>query len=248
MNYNPFSLEGKTVMVTGASSGIGRVVAIECSKIGALLIITGRNEDRLKNTIEQMEGIGHKYIVADIRVKEQLELLTNSISKIQGLVHCAGIIKYLPFDFISIDVLNSIIETNFYGPLFLTQNLIKNKRIENGCSIVFISSISGITCAAVGNGMYSASKGAITSMAKIMALEFVRKKIRVNCIMPGMVQTEMTNNLTFSEEEIKEDMKKYPLGYGVPRDVALGVVYLLSDASKWITGTDLKMDGGYTLH
>jgi NAD(P)-dependent dehydrogenase (short-subunit alcohol dehydrogenase family) len=247
MTKNPFSLTGKIVMVTGASSGIGKVISIECSKLGAKLVLTGRDEQRLKNTFENLEGSGHKYIVADIRNTDDLKYLIDSSPMINGLVHSAGIVKTMPIGFISTDALNSIMDINFKGPVLLTQGLMKTKKIVSGGSIVIISSISGIACALSGNGVYSASKGAITSMAKIMALEFASQKIRVNSILAGMVKTHMTDGLLFSEDEIIEDIKKYPLGYGEPDDVALGVVYLLSDASKWITGTDLKMDGGYTL-
>lgn len=248
MNHNPFSLRDKTILITGASSGIGRVTSIECSRLGAKIVLTGRNEDQLKRTLESLEGAGHSYIVADINNPENLIYLIESAPKINGLVHSAGIVRSIPFGFMSSDSLKSILDTNFTSPVFLTQGLMKIKKIENGCSIVIISSISGIACALVGNGVYSASKGAITSMAKIMALELSAKRIRVNCIIAGMVKTNMTENLQFSDDEIKEDMKKYPLGYGNPEDVAYGAVYLLSDASSWITGTDLKMDGGYTLH
>jgi NAD(P)-dependent dehydrogenase (short-subunit alcohol dehydrogenase family) len=247
MTQNPFTLTGKTIMITGASSGIGKVTSIECSKLGAKLVITGRDEPRLINTFDSLDGNDHKYIVADLRNSEQLKYLIDSSPVLNGLVHSAGIVKTMPIGFISPEALNSIMDINFKGPVLLTQGLMKAKKIVNGGSIIIISSISGIACALSGNGVYSASKGAITSMAKIMALEFASKKIRVNCILAGMVRTKMIDGLLFSEDEINEDIKKYPLGYGEPDDVALGVVYLLSDASKWITGTDLKMDGGYTL-
>lgn len=248
MNKNPFSLIGKTVMVTGASSGIGRATAIECSKLGAIMVLTGREEAQLKITLNCLTGKGHKYVVADLNNPEQLIQLIESSPKLNGLVHSAGIVKTIPIGFISIDALKLILDTNFNAPVLLTQGLIKERKLEREASVVILSSISGTTCALAGNGVYSASKGAITAIAKTMALEFAPKKIRVNCILAGMVNTNMTNNLNFSDEELAEDMKKYPLGYGTPDDVALGAVYLLSDASKWITGSDLKMDGGYTLN
>lgn len=247
MTQNPFSLSGKIIMITGASSGIGQVTSIECSRLGAKLVLTGRDEPRLKKTYESLKGSGHKYVVADLKDSAQLKYLIDTSPSLNGLVHSAGIVKTIPVGFISTDAISSIFDINFKGPALLTQGLMKNKKIVNGGSIVIISSISGIVCALMGNGVYSASKGAITAIAKVMALEFASKKIRVNCILAGMVKTDMTDNLQFSEDEIIEDAKKYPLGYGEPYDVALGVVYLLSDASKWITGTDLKMDGGYTL-
>lgn len=248
MNYNPFSLQGKTILVTGASSGIGKVTSIVCSKLGAKLILTGRNEQRLRETLESLEGEEHEYFVGDLTKKDYLRNLAESIPLLSGLVHSAGTVKTIPFGFISYDLLNITIETNFIAPVLLTQELMNKKKIGKGGSVVIISSISGIACALAGNGVYSASKGAITSIAKIMALEFAIRKIRVNTILAGMVRTKMAEDLTFSDEEIQEDMKKYPLGYGESSDVAFGAVYLLSDASKWITGTDLKMDGGYTLH
>lgn len=202
MIKNPFSLTDKIVMVTGASSGIGKVISIECSKLGAQLVLTGRDEQRLKNTLDSLEGSGHKYIVADIINLENLKLLIDSSPMINGLVHSAGIVKTLPIGFISTDSLNSIMDINFKGPVLLTQGLMKSKKIASGGSVVIISSISGIACALAGNGVYSASKGAITAMAKIMALEFSSKKIRVNSILAGMVRTKMIDGLTFSEDEI----------------------------------------------
>lgn len=247
MSYNPFSLKGKTILITGASSGIGQKIAVECSNLDASLIITGRNEERLKNTMTLLKRSNHSYFVADLNKNDHLNMLVDHVPKIQGLILSAGIVKTLPFNFISVEGLNAVLDTNFISPVMLTQALMKSKKIDNGGSIVIISSISGLVCALAGNGIYSASKGAITAISKIMALEFSDKKIRVNCILSGMVRTNMTENLAFSDEEIDEDMKRYPLGYGEPADVAFGAVYLLSDASRWITGTDLKMDGGYTL-
>lgn len=246
--FNPFSLEGKTIFVTGASSGIGRSVALETSRAGASLIITGRNDERLSETISALEGTGHRKIVADLQHQDELENLAEALPSLDGIVHCAGIVKTVPFSFISRDKLASIFETNFFAPALLSQLLVKSKKINRGSSIVFISSISGIFCASPGNSMYSASKGAINGLVKNMALDLALKKIRVNSINPGMIDTGLFKEDIISGEQFEEDMKRYPLKrYGIPEEVAWAAIYLLSDASKWVTGTNLLIDGGYTL-
>jgi NAD(P)-dependent dehydrogenase (short-subunit alcohol dehydrogenase family) len=245
---NPFSLNGKKILVTGASSGIGKATAIECSKLGASLILTGRDKNRLNETFSLLAGEDHKVIVTDILIESEIFKLVESIPEIDGLVNAAGLVKTLPFQFINRDDLSIIFETNFYGPVNLTQKILKARKFLKGSSIVFISSIDGPVIAHPGNSMYSASKGAVSAIVKNMAIDLAIKNIRVNCVLPGMTETPMINLDLLSSEQIEDDKKRYPLKrYGKPEEIAYSVIYLLSDASSWVTGLNLIIDGGYTL-
>jgi NAD(P)-dependent dehydrogenase (short-subunit alcohol dehydrogenase family) len=247
-NYNPFSLERKTILVTGASSGIGKAIAIECSKIGAKVVISGRNEERLNETFNQLGGEGHLKVCAELSSEEELDKLVDFTPVLTGLVNCAGLGEYIPFHFINKEKLDKTFDTNFYATALLTQKLLQKKKIANSGSIVFISSISGIYCSAYGASIYSASKGAINGLVKGMALDLSVKQIRVNSINPGVIDTNIFENGTITEEQLKEDIQKYPLKrHGKPEEVAYAVIYLLSDASQWVTGSNLVIDGGYTL-
>jgi len=246
--YNPFSLESKTILVTGASSGIGRAIAVECSKIGAVVVITARNEERLKETLSQMEGIGHSIVVADLSNNDERKRLVNLAPLIDGLVNCAGIVKTLPFQFVNTEELANIMNINFSAPTLLSAELVKRKKFSKNSSIVFISSISGVVCVGGGNSMYSASKGAINGVMKNMALDLATKGIRVNSVNPGMVETHIYDAGTIATEQLEEDKGRYPLKrYGKPEEIAYPVIYLLSDASRWVTGSSIVVDGGYTL-
>ena len=246
--YNPFSLENKTILVTGASSGIGRAIAIECSKMGATVIITGRNEERLNQTFEQLENNNHKKIVCDLNSEENIKELVNVMPVLNGIVHAAGIVKTLPFQFISSTELKNIFDVNFFAPALLSQMIIKSKKISKDASIVFISSIDGPATAHIGNSMYAASKGAVTAIAKNMAVDLAAKKIRVNCILPGMTETPLIHSEDITQEQLDMDVKLYPLKrYGKPEEIAYATVYFLSDASAWTTGANLIIDGGFTL-
>lgn len=246
--FNPFTLEGKTILITGASSGIGRASAIECSKLGARLIITGRNEDRLTQTLVQLEGGGHEYIVADITNKNDIKNLVDKCSKLDGFVNNAGINYTVPVQFISEEKLNEIINVNTISPILLLQQLLKKKKINKGGSVVFTDSIAGVFNAAMGNSMYATSKAGIYGFVRNAAIELASKKIRVNMINPGVIDTQMTDNSVFDQEQLKADMALYPLKrHGRPEEVAYAMIYFLSDASAFTTGTSLVVDGGFTL-
>lgn len=248
--YNPFSLKDKTILVTGASSGIGRAIAIECSKMGASVIITARNEQRLQETISFMDNPDeHKMIVADLSNVESTSLIAESVDvKLDGIVHCAGFTTPKPFLFISSEDISGIMDVNYKAPVLLSQIFLKKKMMKRNASIVFISSISGVFVSAVAGALYSGSKGAVNGIAKNMAIELSNKSIRVNCVNPGMISTQIFEEGIITDEQLKEDVKRYPLGrYGRPEEVAYAVIYLLSDASAWVTGTNLLIDGGYTL-
>lgn len=246
--YNPFSLENKTILVTGASSGIGKAIAIECSKMGAKVVITGRNEQRLQETYKLLEGLQPAYIVADLSKKEDIETLVNQIDCLNGLVNCAGLTIPKPFKFLQEEDIQEVMTVNFNAPLLLTQLLIKKRKLRRASSIVFISSISGTKISYIGNSIYSASKGAINGICKGLALELASQQIRVNSVIPGMVETNIVSGGEVTQEQLEADKQKYPLKrYGKPEEVAHAVVYLLSDASSWVTGSNLLIDGGYTL-
>jgi len=246
--YNPFSLAGKKILVTGASSGIGRAVAVECSKMGASVIISGRNEERLTQTLDQLEGHDHRKIVCDLFSEECVKELSDQLLKLNGIVHAAGIGKTLPFQFVTSNEINNMFSVNFFAPVLLSQMLIKTKKLVKEASIVFISSVDGPITAHIGNSIYAATKGAITAIAKNMALDLASKKIRVNSILPGMVETPFIHTGVLTQEQLDIDMKLYPLKrYGKPEEIAYAAIYLLSDASVWITGSNLVIDGGFTL-
>jgi NAD(P)-dependent dehydrogenase (short-subunit alcohol dehydrogenase family) len=246
--FNPFTLKGKTVFVSGASSGIGKAIAIECSKMGAIMTITGRNGERLAETFSLLEGAGHKQIVADLQTDNGIKEIVDTLPPVDGLVHCAGIAKPMPFQFAGKEVINDVMGINFNSPAILSQQLLKNKKINKKGSIVFISSISGVFCSSVGSSVYSASKGAINGLVKGMAIDLAPRMIRVNTVNPGMIDTNIYSEGVITEEQLKEDMNRYPLKrYGKPEEVAYLVIYLLSDASSWVTGSAMLIDGGYTL-
>lgn len=246
--YNPFSLSGKVILITGASSGIGRATAIECSKMGATVVATGRHQSRLEETYNQLEGEDHIFVTSDLNDENGIDALISSLPVVNGIVNCAGIIKNIPFQFATPENFNEVMSVNFYASAEITRRIIKEKKISKNSSIVFVSSISGVLCSAVASSIYSASKGAINGLAKGMALDLAPKSIRVNCVNPGMIQTNIFADGLISQEQFAEDMKKYPLGrYGNPEEVAYAIIFLLSDASKWITGSNLVIDGGYTL-
>lgn len=246
--FNPFSLNGKTILVTGASSGIGRATAIVCSKMGAKLIITGRNQNRLNQTLAEMEGRGHKSFTADLASEDGRQQLLSSIDKIDGVVHCAGISGHKVFQFLKEQEIQDMFEINFNTPLLLCRDFIKRKKINKGGSIVFITSTSGIISSYLGGSLYSSTKGALNGLIKGMALELAPKDIRVNSVMPSMVSTPIMNGGQLTDQQFEEDKKRYPLKrYGYPEEVAYAIVYLLSDASAWTTGTNLLMDGGLSI-
>ena len=246
--YNPFSLENKTILVTGASSGIGKAIAIECAKMGAKVVVTGRNEARLQETHSLLEGDQPDYIVADLSVNEDVVRVSKELSTLNGLVNCAGLTKVAPFPFATRDSFEEVMNVNFFAPTELTRLLVKSKKIGKGSSIVFISSVSGVYCSAVASSIYSASKGAVNGLVKGIALDLASKGIRVNCVNPGMIDTHIFSEGKITEEQLKEDTERYPLKrYGKPEEVAYAVIYLLSDASAWTTGSNLLIDGGYTL-
>ena len=246
--YNPFSLKKKVILVTGASSGIGRATAIECSKMGAELVITARNEERLKETLSLLEGEGHQYIVADLSKEEEIDKLVSIIPTLNGVVNNAGfnIVKLLPF--IKTEDMSKMLKLNLEAPILLTNKIVKKKKIIKNASIVFVSSI-GKFIVAPGCSIYSATKGGLSAFMKNAAVDLSGKKIRCNSVLPGMVETPLIlDKETMTEEQLNDDKNLYPLKrYGNPEEVAFAIIFLLSDASGWMTGSEIIIDGGRSL-
>lgn len=251
MVFNPFSLSGKTILVTGASSGIGRGIAIQCSKMGGVVLITGRNKERLQETFNMLEGTGHQMILADLSSNEELENLVAACPEVNGFVYCAGILKICTLRTITDDILNETLKANVLGTVKLTSLLVKKKKLQKRTSIVLVSSLSGNYIAGTGELAYSTSKGALNGFMRSAALEMASKLIRVNAVCPALVPTDLSRQYhdIVAEEELKAEIShKYPLKrMGTVEDVANACVYLLSDASSWITGTNIIIDGGLTL-
>ena len=243
-NYNPFTLEGKTILVTGASSGIGRGIAIACSKMGANVLVNGRNESRLKETLQLLEGESNKIVVADLSNSVKVTEMVTELPKLDGIVHCAGIGQRVLCKQLQERDLDEMMDVNFKAPVMLQTELLKQKKINKAASIVFIASIAAES-PTIGNAMYCASKGAIISYANCLSIELAPRLIRVNCISPAMVWTDLIFKGGITEEELKEDEKRYPLKrYGTPEDIANLSIYLLSNASSWMTGSNIKLSGG----
>lgn len=247
--YNPFSLSGKEILVTGASSGIGRATAIECSRLGAKVIISGRDKEKLEQTLSLMENENHTILIADMNNPEQVDDLINKIAIVDGVVLCAGINEITPIKFSTPKKFEYLFRTNFFSTVEFLRLLLKFRKIKSGGSIVAISSIGGIRSFDYGNGIYGASKAALSSWLKFVAQEVSIKKIRVNMICPGMVETPLIKKLdNYTAEQIELDTNSYLLKrYGKAEEIAYACVYFLSDASKWVTGTNFIIDGGRSL-
>ena len=246
---NPFSLEGKTILITGASSGIGKAVAQECAAAGATCILTARNEVRLSATLSCLDGEGHQYILADLSKLESIESIVEQLPKLDGVVSCAGIVETKMLKFTEEEDLLRLFNTNAFSSIRLIRTLVQQKKLKKEASIVIISSISGVRCGYLGGSIYGATKGALEGFTKATALELAPQKIRVNTITPGMVETSLLKDSEIDSELLEADKQKYPLKrYGNPEEVGYSAVYLLSDATKWMTGTSLLIDGGYTLN
>ena len=242
--YNPFSLKGKTILVTGASSGIGRGIAITCSKMGATIILNGRNHAKLDTTLSQLAEGEHIITAADLTDRSSICKMLNDMPVLDGIVHCAGIGQRIPCKLLDETAVDQVMEANFKGPVLLQSELLQKRKIKKGASIVFIASIASWS-ASIGNSVYSASKGAIISYANCLALELAPRKVRVNCISPAMIWTDLIQQDGVNKEQLEEDEKKYPLKrYGTPEDIANLAVYMLSDASTWMTGSNVKISGG----
>ena len=240
---NPFSLEGHTILVTGASSGIGRGIAVACAQMGAKVVLTARNGERLQETLSMMSGGDHQIIKADLTDPSQRTILVEQLPQLDGIVHCAGVGGRVPCKNIELSDINELMRPNFEAPVLLQADILTHKKIKKNSSIVFIASRAA-EMPSVGNAVYSATKGAIISYAKCLALELAPRLIRVNCICPAMVWTDLAL-VGASHEQLEEAEKQYPLKrYGTPEDIAYLTVYMLSDVSSWMTGSCVDITGG----
>ena len=250
--FNPFSLEGKNIIVTGASSGIGRQCAIDCSKMGARVALIGRNAERLEETRKQLEGEGHvvvRYDLTDMEhQKEMVAGIVEQMGAIDGLVNCAGISTVLPFKLMTPDKLEEFFKTNVFSAIELTRQVLNIKNVnKQGASVIFFASIMGCV-GENAKSLYSLTKGALISGCRSLAVEYAPKKIRVNVVSPGVVETPINKKQPYLADPDKRRLTeaKHPLGLGETTDISNACVYLLSDASRWITGINLIVDGGYT--
>jgi len=238
-----FDLTDKTILVTGASSGIGRQAAISISQRGGRLVITGRNLERLKQTYDSLEGSHHVLLQADLTIPRSREYIIPHIPEINGLVNCAGQIKLYPHKIYSDKRINELFSINYEAAALFTSELLNKKKILDAASIIFITSVMSLVGTET-NGIYAGTKGALAGTMKCLALELAPRRIRVNCIAPAFVRTPMLDRLS-AQVDIASFERRHPLGLGEAEDVANSIVYLLASESRWITGTILILDGGY---
>ena len=248
---NPFSLQGKTILVTGAGGGIGRATAIACSQMGATLVVTDINAETLAETLSLLDaedGRTHQMIAADLTDDAALDKMVADLPQLDGIVCNAGISKVLPIQFLNPEDFDRIMAINAFAPMYMTQKIFKKKRINKGGSIVYTVSISGVSMVSMGGVMYAVSKNALDAFMRNAALEFASRNIRVNSVNPSRVKTPLIKNSVYSEEEVAKDLQTYPLKrYAEPEEIANSIVFLLSDAASYITGHALIVDGGKTL-
>lgn len=244
---NPFSLQRKTLLITGASSNIGRQIAIRCSDMEGNVMIVGRHAERLQETFDEMPFPEKRQILFDLQQQEEIPAFVDSLPALDGIVLCAAIFDTTVIRHITADKMKCLFEINSFSNILLMQQLLKKKRLNPMSSVVFVSSVAA-SRPYKGNGIYSATKGAIDSFSKVAALELSSQKIRVNSLHPGIVKryTGLREGVISVEEQKKEE-ERLPLGFGTPDDIAYAAVYLLSDASRWVTGTDMIVDGGQSI-
>jgi len=235
-----FGVQGKTVLVTGASKGIGEAVAKACANAGARLIVAGRDQGRLQATLDALAGDGHRMFAGDLADSAVVQQLAGECGPLDGLVHSAGIRGLSPMRLVSEQLLREVMDVNYLAPMMLTRHLLARQSLRPGGSVIFLSSIAALT-GTVGVGPYAGSKAALIGTLRPLALELARRKIRANALCPGLVETSLINE---DKAWFEESRKRYPLGIGDPDDVALACLYFLSDASSKVTGQAFSMDGG----
>lgn len=242
---DPFSLAGKRILVTGASSGIGRQTAISCSEMGAHLVITGRDQNRLEETAAALMGSGHQAIAADLTKVDDLERVVEAAGSVHGVVHAAGVSRLVPLRMVTPSYLESTFASNTFAPILLTKNLLAKKRIAPGGSVVFISALAMHT-GPMASGIYAASKAALMGAMRVLGREVVKQGIRSNSISPGYVRTPLLDGLSQGGAQMDAVSDMAPLGIGEPEDIANAAIYFLSDASRWVTRNHFIIDGGLT--
>ena len=246
---NPFAIEGKTILVTGATSGIGRATAITCAQLGANVVLTGRNVSRLEETLSMMCDVSkHCIIPADLTDEAQVQALLETVPAVDGVACCAGVAEMKPFAFVAEEDVERVFKVNCFAPVMLVNKLLKAKKLSKGGSVVFVSSVDGPKIVHAGNSVYSGSKSALVGLARNMAIDLASKKIRVNCVLPGTTDTPMIRTENVTEEMLAETAKQFPLKrFAQPEEIANAIIFLLSDGASFITGTELTVDGGYSI-
>ena len=249
MNCNPFAIEGKTILVIGATSGIGRATAIECAQMGANVILNGRNTSRLEETLRMMYDVEkHLVISADLTDEEQVKALIERCPVIDGVACCAGVANMNPFAFVSQEEIERVFHVNCFAPVMLVNRLLKAKKLGKGSSVVFVSSVDGPKVVHAGNSVYSGSKSALVGLARNMAIDLAGKKIRVNCVLPGTTDTPMIHTGSATDESLAETAKSLPMKrFAQPEEIANAIIFLLSNAASYITGTEITVDGGNSI-
>ena len=248
MNYNPFTIEGKTILVTGATSGIGRATAVACAQMGAKVIAVGRSQERLDSLMQELEGNGHQSIVADLTNETQVQTLVEAVPEIEGVACCAGVANMNPFAFVSQQEIERVFQINCFAPMMLVNRVLKAKKLRKGSSVVFVSSVDGPKIVHAGNTVYSGSKSALVGLAKNMAIDLAGKKIRVNCVLPGTTDTPMIHTGSATDEMLAETAKSLPMKrFAQPEEIANAIIFLLSNAASYITGAEITVDGGNTI-
>lgn len=243
---NAFDLKGKTVFVTGASSGLGMQTAITLSEYGARIVITGRNDERLNRTFRFLRGEGHLQIIADLTIQADIDRLVSQLPLLDGVVYSTGISDLSPARFISKKVIDETFGISFDASVLLTAGILAKKKLVKGnSSIVFISSLS-TRYAFIGGAMYIAAKAALEAYSRVLALELAPRGTRVNCIAPAFVRTPMLDETAVkSSQAVVEKLERLQLlGFGDPVDVANTIAFFISDASKWVSATTLVLGGG----
>ena len=258
---NPFSIEGKAILVTGATSGIGRATAMACAEMGARVVLVGRNEERLNALCNELmnERVNelmnecltneeHLFIRCDLTNEAQVQALLESVPAVDGVACCAGVAEMKPFTFVTEEDVERVFRVNCFAPVMLVNKLLKAKKLNKGASVVFVSSVDGPKIVHAGNSVYSGSKSALVGLARNMAIDLASKKIRVNCVLPGTTDTPMIRTENVTEEMLAETAKQLPLKrFAKPEEIANAIIFLLSDAASFVTGTELTVDGGYSI-
>lgn len=244
----PFTIEGKTILVTGATSGIGRATAMTCAGLGAKVVAVGRNQERLDSLMQELEDDGHLAISADFIDEAQVQSLLEAVPTIDGVACCAGVAEMKPFAFVTEEDVERVFKVNCFAPVMLVNKLLKTKKLNKGASVVFVSSVDGPKVVHAGNSVYSGSKSALVGLARNMAIDLASKKIRVNCVLPGTTDTPMIHTGSATDEMLAENAKQFPLKrFAQPEEIANAIIFLLSDGASFITGTELTVDGGYSI-
>jgi len=246
LSGDPFRLDDKIILVTGASSGIGRATALLCAELGATVWLTGRDPERLEETRSALSGCGHRVLVGDLKDPEFRQSLVDQLDSLDGFVFSAGVAELTPMRMVSEKHIESIFSINYSAPILLTQRLLLRKKLNVGASLVYVTARAE-HIAPLATGVYSAAKAALTASVRTLALEHAKQGIRANCVSPGYVETPMLGKLQ-SVSSIQSKVDLAPLGILSADDIAQSISYLLLPASRWITRTTLVVDAGLSLH